>query len=173
MANAIKRISVQRGHDATAFTLCCFGGAGGQLACSVADALGIETVLIHRLAGVLSAYGVGVADLRSIRMAALAERLDEAALTVLAARHAELAHAASAELEAQGVDPATILVSARVRAKISGADTTLPLTFVPGMTAAALLGAFRESHRTLFGFVLEDDVVLVESLEVEALAPMP
>src|SRR3546814_13921853 len=83
MANAIKKISVQRGYDVTGYTLCCFGGAGGQHACLVADALGMKTVFVHPFAGVLSAYGMGLADVRAMREKTVEARLDEAVLPPL------------------------------------------------------------------------------------------
>src|SRR5690606_37427720 len=102
MASAIKRITIERGVDARAFALAAFGGAGGQHACQVADALGIGTVLIHPLAGVLSAFGMGLADLRAVRTHAVEAALDAAALDALAAAVAPLGAGARAELAAQG-----------------------------------------------------------------------
>ena len=104
MANAIKQISVQRGHDVTRFSLCCFGGAGGQHAAQVADALGVRTVLIHPLAGVLSAYGIGVADVRVVQQRSVEAKLDAALLAALQAEFDALAGTALAELRAQHGD---------------------------------------------------------------------
>src|ERR1043165_2887923 len=100
MANAIKQISVQRGHDVTAYTLCCFGGAAGQHACMVADALAMKRVFIHPLAGVLSAYGMGLADQVAIRQQAIEAKIDT---DLLGSLQAKLAAEAKAELAAQGV----------------------------------------------------------------------
>src|SRR5512145_3050882 len=103
MANAIKQISVQRGHDVTEYTLCCFGGAAGQHACLVADALGITQIFIHPLAGVLSAYGVGLADMTAMREQAVEAPLEQGHWSLLADTLAQLASAAREELVRQDV----------------------------------------------------------------------
>src|SRR6202040_2711948 len=103
MANAIKHISVERGYDVTEYTLCCFGGAGGQHACLVADALGMTRVLLHPLAGVLSAYGMGLADVRAMRQKAVETQLSTASLEAARPVFVELARLARAEVEAQGI----------------------------------------------------------------------
>src|SRR5689334_4919420 len=103
MANAIKHISVQRGYDVTEYTMCCFGGAGGQHACLVADALGMTRVFIHPFAGVLSAYGMGLADVRALRQEALEAGLSQAALDASRAAFARLTASARADVEAQGI----------------------------------------------------------------------
>src|SRR4029434_682021 len=103
MANAIKHISVERGYDVTEYTLCCFGGAGGQHACLVADALGRTRVLLHPLAGVLSAFGMGLADVRALKQQAIETRLSDAALADCAPTLAALERAARAEVAAQGI----------------------------------------------------------------------
>src|SRR6185369_3439109 len=105
-ANAIKHISVQRGYDVTEYVLCCFGGAGGQHACMVADALGMTRVFIHPLAGVLSAYGMGLADVRALRQKALEAKLSADALAAAKALYDELEQPARAEIVAQGIDAA-------------------------------------------------------------------
>src|SRR4029077_16760917 len=104
MANAIKHISVQRGYDVTEYTLCCFGGAAGQHACLVADALGMTRAFIHPLAGVLSAYGMGLADVRALRQQAVEAGLTDEALAAGAATFAALAATAEAEVARQGID---------------------------------------------------------------------
>src|SRR5205807_1247332 len=103
MANAIKHISVQRGHDVTGYTLCCFGGAAGQHACLVADALAMKRIFIHPLAGVLSAYGMGLADRIAMRQRALECRLDEENLSRIVQAVRELEAEAATELVAQGL----------------------------------------------------------------------
>ncbi len=108
MANAIKHISVQRGYDVTEYTLCCFGGAGGQHACPVADALGMTRVFMHPLAGVLSAYGMGLADVRALRQQAVEARLEPAALQSAAALMASLEAMVVAEVVAQGIAEARV-----------------------------------------------------------------
>ena len=106
MANAIKHISVERGYDVTEYTLCCFGGAGGQHACAVADALGMTRVFIHPLAGVLSAYGMGLADVRALRQKAVEAELTSATLDACAAVFDEACAGCDvAEIEAQGIAP--------------------------------------------------------------------
>jgi 5-oxoprolinase (ATP-hydrolysing) len=168
MANAIKQVSVQRGHDVTKFVLSCFGGAGGQHACQVADALGIETVLIHPLAGVLSAYGMGLADLRSMRQAALEQRLDAACLAALDGVFERLARDAAGELRAQGIGDARIRLERRLRLKLTGSDTALLVPWAPGGSLDALHGAFHAEHARHFGFGAPEGAVTVESVELEA-----
>ncbi|MEA3061322.1 MAG: hypothetical protein QOJ94_1103, partial [Sphingomonadales bacterium] len=155
MAAAIKRISIARGHDVTRYTLVCFGGAGGQHACLVADALGMERVMIHPLAGVLSAYGMGLADRVELRQRSLA---GEALETVLDA----LAVEAEAALRAQGVVEMTIRRRAALR--YEGSDTALEVEVGEGMEAA-----FEEVHRTRFGFSSPDTPIVIETAVVEAI----
>ena len=128
MANAIKKISVQRGYDVTEYALNCFGGAGGQHACMVADTLGIRTVLIHPRSGVLSAYGMGLADIRATRNRAVMMRVDATIEATLAKLEAELEDAAAAELEAQGVSDSEITIIARAHLRYDGTDTPIPVT---------------------------------------------
>ncbi len=153
MANAIKQISIARGHDVTRYTLQCFGGAGGQHACLVADALGIGTVMIHPLAGVLSAYGMGLADMVELRQRTLGGAEAEEVF-------AELEAEAVAALRAQGVEEAE--VSRRAALRYAGSDTALEVDFGDGMETA-----FIEAHRARFGFVSDAEVV-VETVIVEA-----
>ena len=123
MANAIKKISIQRGYDVTDYTLCCFGGAGGQHACLVADALGMTRVFIHPFAGVLSAYGMGLADLSAMRQRSVEAPLDDARVERLEALLAEMEADGRAEMHAQGVEDGAIgvlrkvLVSTRARTR--------------------------------------------------------
>ncbi|WP_166036679.1 hydantoinase B/oxoprolinase family protein [Sphingosinicella sp. YJ22] len=152
MANAIKQISIARGHDVTRYTLQCFGGAGGQHACLVADALGIERVMIHPLAGVLSAYGMGLADMVELRQRTVAGAALE---TVLG----ELESEAVAALQAQGVEAPEVRRRAALR--YEGSDTALEVPVGEGMEAD-----FVEAHRTRFGFV-SDAPVVVETAIVE------
>jgi len=169
MANAIKQISVQRGHDVTRFSLCCFGGAGGQHAAEVADALGVGTVLIHPLAGVLSAYGIGVADLRVVQQRSVEAKLDTALLAALATDFDALAGTALAEVRAQYGDPSRAAIERRVRLKVAGADTSLAVAWQPGATLFRLRRGFDELHVRHFGFRADAAAVLVaESLELEA-----
>ena len=158
MASAIKRISIARGHDVTRYTLACFGGAGGQHACLVADALGMERVMIHPLAGVLSAYGMGLADMVELRQRSLG---GEALEDVLA----ELAGEADAALRGQGVE--AVELRRRAALRYEGSDSSLE---VEAGGFEAMRVAFEEAHRTRFGFVSPETAVVVETAIVEASA---
>jgi len=170
MANAIKKISVQRGYDLKGYTLNAFGGAGGQHACLVADMLGIERVLLHRHAGVLSAYGMGLADIRALREQAIEAVLDEPVLPQLERRFTKLSAQACAELEAQDIARSRIELNRRVHLKYQGTDTALQ---VPADDEAALRERFAELHKRQFGFVMPDRALVVEALSVEAIARTP
>ncbi len=161
MANAVKKISVQRGHDVTGYTLQCFGGAGGQHACGVADALGMRTVFLHPQAGVLSAFGMGLAHLRALREVqfdAPLARLDEAR-----ARIAALATEAAAELAAQGIPAPRVTRTAYLR--YDGSHQSLPVAFGDG---DAMAQAFAAAHQARFGFTSPERAILFEMLAVEA-----
>jgi 5-oxoprolinase (ATP-hydrolysing) len=164
MANAIKHISVQRGHDVTAYTLCCFGGAAGQHACLVADALAMKRVFIHPHAGVLSAYGMGLADQVAMRERAVEAKLDAASLQSLAS---ELAAEAKDDLVAQGVPPQRIETAAKAHLKYEGTDTALavPLAPIREMTAQ-----FEAAYRKQFSFLMPGRALVVEVLSVEAIS---
>jgi 5-oxoprolinase (ATP-hydrolysing) len=164
MANAIKQISIQRGHDVTAYTLACFGGAGGQHACLVADALGMRRILIHRLAGVLSAYGMGLADLRVLKQKAVEAPLEDALRPELQRVLAELSAAGIAEMTAQGVAADHITVLKYLHLKYKGTDLALVIPF--GETRAAA-EAFATVHRARFGFDVPDGTLIVEAASVE------
>src|SRR5690606_36845258 len=125
MANAIKKISVQRGYDVTRYLLNCFGGAGGQHACLVADALGMESVLIHPLSGLLSAYGIGLATVSASRQKALVKPLSQAALPEIERMIAELQEEVSRELGDQGIAAGSIEWALRLEIRYEGTDTTL------------------------------------------------
>ncbi|MEA3004598.1 MAG: hypothetical protein QOH81_3386 [Sphingomonadales bacterium] len=157
MASAIKKISIARGHDVTRYTLQCFGGAGGQHACLVADALGMERVMIHPLAGVLSAYGMGLADMVELRQRSLAGEALEPVL-------AELAKEAKAGLRAQGVEE--IELRRRAALRYEGSDTSLE---VDAASLDEMRIAFEEAHRTRFGFLSSETPVVVETAIVEAI----
>jgi len=164
MANAIKKISVQRGHDVTRYTLASFGGAGGQHACAVADALGMDTILIHPHAGVLSAYGMGLADIRSLREAQFDADLGDADRA--ARRLSEMEAAARADVLAQGVPAACVRTERRAHLRHDGAHRSLA---VPFGRARDLAAAFDAAHRTRFGFAAPDRRLVFEMLEVEAI----
>jgi 5-oxoprolinase (ATP-hydrolysing) len=166
MANAIKQISVQRGHDVTGYTLTSFGGAGGQHACLVADALGMKTVFIHSLAGVLSAYGMGLADQGAMRERAVERRLNELPDEELAAELDELAARARDDLLAQGVPPERIELLRRVHLRYEGTDSAI----VVGLDAyAAMQQAFEDAYRRRFSFLMPGKALVVEAVSVEAL----
>ena len=164
MANAIKKISVARGYDVTRYTLQCFGGAGGQHACRVADALGMERVFAHPLAGVLSAYGMGLADQSVMREAAVELRLAEA-LPAVAERLAALAAEAEAELRRQGASSGALHTHRRVHLRYEGTDSAL---IVPYGTAAQIEAAFEAAYRQRFAFLMKERALVVEAVSVEA-----
>ena len=166
MANAIKQISVQRGYDVTEYALTCFGGAGGQHACAVADALGMETIFIHILAGVLSAYGMGLAELRAFKERAVEQPFSEDSYPNLAAQLQDLTAAASLELEAQDIAPADITISQKVHLRYQGTDTALEIPFGD---FGELSKSFNELHRQRFGFVDPGRALVVEALAVEVI----
>jgi len=168
MANAIKQVSVARGHDAARFALQCFGGAGGQHACLVADELGMETVFIHPYAGVLSAYGMGLADQTVLREQAVERLFDSAAMPALQELAGQLATAAAEELASQGANADAIQVHRTVHLRYEGTEAALP---VPLEDADATLDAFTAAHRTRFGFATPGRPVMAEAVAVEATAP--
>ncbi len=165
MANAIKKISVARGYDVTRYTLQCFGGAGGQHACRVADALGMERIFVHPLAGVLSAYGMGLADQAVMRQAAIERPLAEA-LADVEARLTALAHEARRELEGQGVAAERVVVHRRVHLRYEGTDSAL---VVPFADEAGLQAGFEAAYRQRFAFLMDGRRLLVEAVSVEAI----
>jgi 5-oxoprolinase (ATP-hydrolysing) len=167
MANAIKKISVQRGHDVTGYTLVCFGGAGGQHACKVADALGMTTVMMHPYSGVLSAYGMGLADVRANRTRSVARTLAPALADDLEALAAELSADVRGELARQAIAEDDVAVDVRCHLRYDGTDTALP---VPFGSAAEMEASFGTVHLRQFGFLFEDRPVVVEAIEVEGLA---
>ncbi len=167
MAGAIKRISVARGYDVTQYTLQCFGGAGGQHACAVADALGMARVFVHPLAGVLSAYGMGLADQIAMREASLEQPLDEAGLAAARARLQALGDAARDELTAQGVDASAVRLRPQVHLRYQGTDTAL---VVPLGDVAALRAGFEAAYRQRFAFLMPGRALVIEAVSVEAVA---
>ncbi|MEM7215348.1 MAG: hydantoinase B/oxoprolinase family protein [Pseudomonadota bacterium] len=165
MANAIKKISVQRGYDVTEYALNCFGGAGGQHACAVADALGMETVLIHPFSGILSAYGMGLAQVRSSRSQALIQELDESLLSKLEEVESELKQETESELARQDVSHSEISSFTRIHIRYDGTDLALPVAFA---NQEEMVKAFEFQHRKQFGFVFENKKLIVEAVEVES-----
>jgi 5-oxoprolinase (ATP-hydrolysing) len=165
MASAIKKISTQRGRDVTRYGLVSFGGAGGQHACGVADALGMTEIFIHPLGGVLSALGMGLAGQSELREAAVEEVFDEALLEHLARRLDDLGGEAGDALNSQGVVAADVTVARRVHLRYAGTDTALQ---VPFGSYAQILAAFAAAHQSRFGFVMGDIALVAEAVSVEA-----
>jgi 5-oxoprolinase (ATP-hydrolysing) len=168
MANAIKQVSVQKGHDATRFALQCFGGAGGQHACQVADALGMETVFIHPFAGVLSAYGMGLADQTVMREQAVEIPLEAHAMEELREVGDRLTDEATEALAGQGADRARITVQRTLHLRYAGTEAAL---IVPLHDEAEIVAGFTAAHQARFGFATPDRPLVVEAVAVEANAP--
>jgi 5-oxoprolinase (ATP-hydrolysing) len=178
MANAIKKISVQRGYDVTRYALNCFGGAGGQHACLVADALGMTKVLIHPFSSLLSAYGMGLANIRATRQQAIEEPFGDLALASIERVGGRLADEARREVIDQGVAAAAVEVFVRAHIRYAGTDTAL---VVPAFSLRASLeeegskprlpamkSAFEAAHKARFGFIDESKELVVEAVSVEA-----
>jgi 5-oxoprolinase (ATP-hydrolysing) len=186
MANAIKKISLQRGYDVTRYALNCFGGAGGQHACLVADALGMTKVLIHPFSSLLSAYGMGLADIRATRQQAVEETFGDAVLASIATVAGRLGEEARSEVIGQGVAPEAVTVHARAHIRYAGTDMALVVpaySVAPGeprssgspplaasvMTLAKMKSAFEAAHKSRFGFIDESKEMVVEAVSVEAI----
>jgi len=169
MVEAIKKISVQRGYDVTRYALNCFGGAGGQHACLVADALGMKNILLHPMSGLLSAYGMGLADIRATRQKALDAALEQNAVAELHALGEELKRECLADLSAQGIEAPRTRTYLRAHIRYAGTDTVIPVeaSFDAGETAARLRGEFETLHRRRFGFVDETKALVIDAVEVE------
>ncbi|MFY7804081.1 MAG: hydantoinase B/oxoprolinase family protein [Limnoraphis robusta] len=165
MANAIKKISLQRGYDVSNYTLCCFGGAGGQHACLIADTLGIQQVFIHPYAGVLSAYGMGLADIRAIRERSVETTLTQELIpefqTILTELERECQQELTANLEK--------ITSAKVNLKYQGTDSTLTVNFA---SYDQMKAEFEHKHQTIYGFVREGKDLIAESVSLEVIQQM-
>ncbi|MEJ8571869.1 hydantoinase B/oxoprolinase family protein [Microbaculum marinum] len=164
MANAIKKISVERGYDVTEYALTCFGGAGGQHACLIADTLGMKTVLIHPLAGILSAYGMGLADIRANRQQAVERELKAEAMDEVEDIAGRLTAENEAELAGQGIAGGDATTVVRVHLRYAGTDT--PLT-VELASPEEMTNAFEAAHRQQFGFITPQKAIMIEAIEVE------
>jgi len=167
MANAIKQISVQRGYDVTHYTLACFGGAGGQHACLVADALGMTRVFIHPLAGVLSAYGMGLADVRALRQQALETPLDREALAACDHTFEPLETAARNEVAEQRIPVDNISMRRTLHIKYDGTDTALEIDF--STEPAKIVDTFERLYRARYGFLMPNKTLIIEAVAVEAI----
>jgi 5-oxoprolinase (ATP-hydrolysing) len=166
MANAIKKISIQRGYDVTTYTLCCFGGAGGQHACLIAEALGMTQIFIHPLAGVLSAYGMGLADLRSLKEQAVEVRLTPDAMVTLQQTLAELAAAGQREMIDQGIEESGIEILHKAHLRYEGTDSALMVDFADLET---LRSQFEQAYRQRYGFTMAHKELIVEAVSIEAI----
>ncbi|AKB75196.1 N-methylhydantoinase A/acetone carboxylase, beta subunit [Methanosarcina lacustris Z-7289] len=164
MANAIKKISVQRGYNIKEYTLCCFGGAGAQHACRVADSLGVKRIFIHSYAGVLSAYGMGLADQRLIKESYVGAELSNGLIEELKTVFAGLENEGRLIMLEQGVQEECIAVLFKVHMRYAGSDTQLAVDFAD---KDALRIGFEEAHKKRFGFVIEDKAMVVEAVSVE------
>ena len=167
MANAIKKISVQRGYDVARYTLCCFGGAGGQHACLVADALAIKRIFLHPFSGVLSAYGMGLADLRQIKERSVEAGLTPALVEALRVECDDLHRAGRDELLQQGATVDQLSATARLHCHYAGSDTTLAVSYTH---YDDIIAAFEFLHRQSFGFISQGRALIVRSIEVEVIA---
>jgi len=166
MASAIKTISVQRGYDVTGYTLCCFGGAGGQHACLIAEALGMEQIFLHPYAGVLSAYGIGLADVRSLMEKTVEMPLEAAALPQVKQVADELAAAGQQELMHQDIAPEQTRVLRKAHLRYPGTDSALPVAVG---TLEEMRSRFELQHRQRYGFVSPESALVVSAVSVEVI----
>ncbi len=173
MAQAVKKISLAQGVDPAAYALSSFGGAGGQLACRVAQALGMKAVLVHPFASVLSAWGIGQARVETMRERAFRAALSDDALRAAAEMAEALEAEARAGLAAQGADGATAGARRELRLRLSGSDTLLPVAFTPGEDASMVRARFDAAHERLFGFGGDARAVEIDSAAVTAEAAPP
>lgn len=168
MAQAIKRISLEKGHDVRRFALQCFGGAGGQHACLIADALGMERILIHPLAGVLSAYGMGLADQSLIAQQAIECDLDQDSLSRVAEDIERIKRRCAADLLARETEEVAMRFRCQAELRYAGTDTALGVTFAD---IDAMRAEFEQAHIQRFGFHTPDRDIVIESITVEAIVP--
>jgi 5-oxoprolinase (ATP-hydrolysing) len=164
MANAIKRISVQRGYDIQDYALCCFGGAGAQHACGVADALGMKKILIHPFAGVLSAYGMGLADQRILKEHAVEKKLGSELIEELRYIAAELEARGREEMRMQGVADESISSLHKAHVKYLDTGTSIPVDLGDEDEIKRL---FESEHKSRFGFIMENKELVIEAVSTE------
>ena len=169
MANAVKKISLQRGYDVSEYTLCCFGGAGGQHACAIADCLGMKRVFIHPYAGVLSAYGMGLADVRVMRERAIEQQLSLELITDLDHILTELEAEGKRELNRRGAEGTEeekeVLVVRKLHLKYQGSDSVLMVNFADNIDG--MQGDFEAAHRQRYSFIMPEKALIVEAVSVE------
>jgi 5-oxoprolinase (ATP-hydrolysing) len=174
MANAVKKISLQRGYDVSEYTLCCFGGAGGQHACAIADALGMKRVFIHPYAGVLSAYGMGLADVRAIREMAIEQQLNAEVLADLHHILTQLEAEGKRELNRRGAEntenESEVLVVRKLRLKYQGSDSVLAVDFADNIEV--MQAKFEAAHRQRYSFIMPEKPLIVEAVSVEVVERM-
>lgn len=170
MANAIKKISVQQGHDVSEYTLSCFGSAAGQHACLIADALGMRQIFIHPLAGVLSAYGMGLADLRVLRQTAVEMPLEASLISELEQKLTAIATTAITEVKRQQVPDDRIISLPKVHLRYEGTDSPLIVAFG---SLAIMVEQFEREHDQRYGFIMPDKTIIVEAVSVEVVGKMP
>ncbi|HEY9770475.1 MAG TPA: hydantoinase/oxoprolinase family protein [Coleofasciculaceae cyanobacterium] len=168
MANAIKKISLQKGYDVSTYTLCCFGGAGGQHACLIADVLGIKQIFLHPYAGVLSAYGIGLADLRIIREKSVEAQLQPEILISLGSAFEQLATMAQAELAQQQEDSQDTVILQKVHLKYIGTDSSLIVDFA---SLESMRSQFEQEYQQRYGFMIADRDLVVETISLELIYP--
>jgi 5-oxoprolinase (ATP-hydrolysing) len=166
MAAAIKKISIQRGYDVTEYTLCCFGGAGGQHACLIAEALGMSQIFLHPLAGVLSAYGIGLADVRSLKERAIEQPLTPEVLPDLQQQLDHLATAGAADLDAQDIAQSDRQLLCYVHLRYVGTDSAMRVEFA---SVAAMRSRFEAAYQQRYGFTMPNKDLVVEAVSVEAI----
>jgi len=171
MATAIKKISSQRGYDVAEYTLCCFGGAGGQHACLLAEALGMTQILLHPYAGVLSAYGMGLADLRVLKEATIELPLTIANIATVQSSLDRLSHIGHSELDRQGIAVTQPEIRQQVYLRYAGTDAPLLVNFVADVEA--IRSQFESSYQQRYGFAMTDREIIIESAMVEAIGSMP
>ncbi|MEM9085922.1 MAG: hydantoinase B/oxoprolinase family protein [Pseudomonadota bacterium] len=167
MAQAIKQVSLARGYDVSGYALNCFGGAGGQHACLVAERLGIGTILLHPLAGVLSAYGMGLADPATERQAVMNRELGSEIEADVAAQIDRMDQDCRADLKEQGAQPKAMLTTASALLRYKGTDTVLT---IPVSDTARMCADFGAAHQRQYGFVARDKTILLDTLIVEVRA---
>ncbi|MCC0178710.1 hydantoinase/oxoprolinase family protein [Waterburya agarophytonicola K14] len=168
MANAIKKISLQKGYDVSNYTLCCFGGAGGQHACLIADLLGIKRIFIHPYAGVLSAYGIGLADIRIMKEKSMEAKLNSALIIDLERAFQVLIKGAKKELKQQQTTKDKITIIPKVHLKYIGTDSSLLVDF---SALEVMRSHFEREYQQRYGFVAEEKDLIVETISIELICP--
>ncbi|MEH2209468.1 hydantoinase/oxoprolinase family protein [Nostoc sp.] len=167
MANAIKKISLQRGYDVTQYVLCCFGGAGGQVACLIADTLGMKKIFLHPYAGVLSAYGMGLADVRAIREGGVEQPLTQALIPSLEQLMEDLETKTISEINETN---AQVEIVKKINLKYEGTNSTLTVNFVDDLVL--MRQGFEDEHKSRYSFIQLDKNLIVESASVEVIQKM-